>query len=117
MEKGMAKLGDLAAFVTSKNAGPFLLTVDLVFPNDAIYQQVKATGAINAEAVAKLYGIPVEQVLKIVNFDPASAIKVTFKRPVGSGALGETDVYGAQQHVPLMQHEIPWESGERGGRR
>lgn len=106
------RLGDLAAFVTSKNAGPFLLTVDVVFADDATYRRVKEMGVINAEAVAKLYGIPVEQVVKVVNFDPASAIKVTFKRPVGSGALGETDVYGAQQHVPIMQFEIPWDGDE-----
>lgn len=103
------KLGDLATFITSKNAGPFLLTVDVVFPDEATYQRVKEMGAINAETVARLYGIPVEHVVKIVNFDPASAIKVTFKRPVGSGSLGESDVYGAQQHVPIMQYEIPWD--------
>lgn len=103
------KLSDLATFITSKNAGPFLLTVDVVFSDDSVYRRVKEMGAINAEAVARLYGIPVEHVLKIANFDPASAIKVTFRRPLGSGALGETDVYGAQQHVPIMQYEIPWD--------
>jgi hypothetical protein len=35
-------------------------------------------------------------------------MKVTLRRPWGSGAVGETDVYGAQQHVPLMQHSVPW---------
>ena len=24
-------------------------------------------------------------------------------------AVGEGDVYGAQQHVPLMEHAVPWE--------
>lgn len=103
------RLADLATFITSKNAGPFLLTVDVVFSNAEAYRRVKEMGAINADTVAKLYGIPVEHIVKIVNFDPATAIKVTFKRPVGSGALGDTDIYGAQQHVPIMQYEIPWE--------
>ncbi len=103
------RLADLATFITSKNAGPFLLTVDVVFSNADAYCRVKEMGAINADTVAKLYGIPVEHIVKIVNFDPATAIKVTFKRPVGSGALGDTDIYGAQQHVPIMQYEIPWE--------
>jgi hypothetical protein len=106
------RIADLATFITSKNAGPFLLTVDVVFPDQETYRRVVESGAINAEAVARLYGIPVEHIVKVVNFDPASAIKVTFKRPVGSGALGETDVYGAQQHVPIMQYEIPWTSDE-----
>ena len=40
------------------------------------------------------------------NFDPAKAVKVTIVRPIPSGALGETDVYGAQQHAPLMKYEF-----------
>jgi hypothetical protein len=112
---GMARrvsIADLATFITSKNAGPFLLTVDMVFPEAETYRRVVASGAITAESVAELYGIPVEDVVKVVYFDPASAIKVTFKRPVSSGAIGDTDVYGAQQHVPMMQYEIPWEGDE-----
>ena len=33
--------------------------------------------------------------LKIIEFDPAYAIKVTLRRPLGLRAVGETDVYGA----------------------
>ena len=39
-------------------------------------------------------------------FDPAKAVKITIVRPISSGALGETDVYGAQQHAPLMGVEF-----------
>lgn len=105
----MVSLADLATFITSKNAGPFLLTVDLVFSNDATYRRIKEMGVINPQIVAELYGIPLEHVLKVVSFDPASAIKITLKRPIGAGGVGETDVYGAQQHVPVMNYEIPWE--------
>ena len=42
----------------------------------------------------------------ILEIDPAKAVKVTIRRPIPSGALGETDVYGAQQHAPLMGLEI-----------
>lgn len=38
----------------------------------------------------------------MIYFDPAKAVKVTIKRPIPSGALGEVDVYGAQQHAPLV---------------
>ena len=43
----------------------------------------------------------------MVFYDPAMAFKVTIKRPIDSGSIGETDVYGAQQHAPLMDVEIP----------
>ncbi|HCB64608.1 MAG TPA: hypothetical protein DEP43_01380, partial [Ruminococcaceae bacterium] len=30
------------------------------------------------------------------------AVKATIVRPWASGAIGERDVYGAQQHAPLL---------------
>jgi len=42
-----------------------------------------------------------------VHFDPASAVKCTMVRPVISGAPGDTDIYGAQQHAPLLALEVP----------
>lgn len=102
-------IGDIAAFVTSKNAGPFLLTLDIVFPDKATYERFKALKALDRVTVAGLYGIMAEDVLKIIEFDPAHAVKITIRRAWGSGAVGEGDVYGAQQHVPLMEHAVPWE--------
>ena len=106
----MRTVGELAAFVTSKNAGPFLLTLDIVFPDPGSYRRFTALRALSRSTVAGLYGIMEEDVLAIIEFDPAHAIKITLRRPRGSGALGESDVYGAQQHVPLMQHAVEWES-------
>jgi hypothetical protein len=104
-------IGEIAKFVTSKNAGPFLLTLDVVFPDEVTYRRFKALGALDRATVARLYGIEETDVLKIVEFDPAYAIKVTLRRPWGSGAVGEHDVYGAQQHVPLMEHRVSWQEG------
>jgi hypothetical protein len=105
----MRTIGEIAAFVTSKNAGPFLLTLDVVFPDAPTYRRFTALRPLTRPVVAGLYGIPEADVLDIIEFDPAFAIKVTLRRPWGSGAIGETDVYGAQQHVPLMQLAVPWE--------
>jgi hypothetical protein len=103
-------IGDIATFVTSKNAGPILLTLDVVFPDAATYERFRALKALDRAVIARLYGVPEADVLKIIEFDPAYAIKVTMRRPWGSGAVGEHDVYGAQQHVPLMQHTVEWEA-------
>ncbi|MBI3049863.1 MAG: DUF4387 domain-containing protein [Acidobacteria bacterium] len=101
-------IGEIATFVTSKNAGPFLLTLDVVFPDEPTYRRFKALRALDRATVARLYAIKEDDVLKIIEFDPAYAMKVTLRRPWGSGAVGERDVYGAQQHVPLMQHAVEW---------
>ncbi len=97
----MRYVRDAAAVIRSKNAGPFELTFDLMFTDKATYDEVRRS--ITSAKIAELYRIPVEHVLKIVHFEPALAVKITIVRPRASGSLGETDVYGAQQHAPLFE--------------
>nr|MBP6454873.1 DUF4387 family protein [Bacteroidales bacterium] len=59
--------------------------------------------AIDGKLFASLYEIEESDIISLVYFDPAKAVKITIVRPIPSGALGETDVYGAQQHAPLMK--------------
>ncbi len=100
---------DIADVIRSKNAGPFELTFDIIFKNKEYYEKVKKSKIITKELIAELYQIPVDKVLYFVEFDPANAIKATIVRPVDSGSIGETDVYGAQQHAPLLGIKIPME--------
>ncbi len=100
-------LPDLAKVIRSKNAGPFELTFDILFSDPYDYQRVVRSGQLSAESFASLYGIALEDVLSVIEFEPALAIKITIKRTRSSGALGESDVYGAQQHAPLLQLDIP----------
>lgn len=104
---GKIKLKDIAAVIRSKNAGPYELTFDIIFRDGETYRRVKELGVINRRLMADLYALPEEDVLALVEFDPANAIKITVKRPRAAGDIGETDVYGAQQHAPLLDIEIP----------
>ena len=106
----MKKLVDAASIIRSKNSGPFELTLDVIFTDRKNYEQFLAKKYLTAQTVAKLYQIREEDVVDIVEFPKAMAVKATILRPIPSGALGERDVYGAQQHVPLMMMELPgWE--------
>lgn len=96
------KLTDIARVIRSKNAGPYELTLDIIFKNRDWYEKIRNSRALNRELISKLYNIPVENILNIIEFEPACAIKITLIRPHVSGAIGETDVYGAQQHAPLL---------------
>ena len=102
----MARLAELAAEVSSKNAGAFCLTFDIVFDTRERYEQVKRSGAITAEKIAQLYGVPMDQVLGVVEFDQGNAFKIAIRRARPSGSVGETDVFGAQQYAPLLDIEI-----------
>ncbi|MDB5838113.1 MAG: hypothetical protein JWQ23_65 [Herminiimonas sp.] len=104
----MAKLGDLAAVLRSKNAGPFQITIDLMFNDVATYERVRDSGALAKETLADLYQVEVD-VVRVIPFDRVRAIKITLPRRFashGSGSAFDRDVYGAQQHGPLVDIEI-----------
>jgi hypothetical protein len=103
----MPKLKDIAKACKSKNAGPFEITLDIMFDNAETFDKVRKTGVISPQLIASLYGVPVESVV-FTEFPPAFAYKATIERRIVSGSVGDTDVYGAQQHAPLLDVEIPF---------
>lgn len=103
----MTRLGELAHVLRSKNSGPFAITLDILFDSEAAYRRVLDSGAVTRETIAALYSIQVSQITDFVAFDAALGIKITYLRDVSSGTAGDRDVYGAQQHAPLLEIEIP----------
>lgn len=102
-------LAELASIIRSKNAGPFRLTFDILFDDEPAFLAVAAAGVINPDAMAALFGIERAQVSSIHVLPEGLAIKITLLRPRAQCAPGETDVYGCQQHVPLMTLPVPLE--------
>ncbi len=102
----MTRLADIAEVVRSKNTSPFTYALDIIFREAADYEVFKAQRRIDRSLVAALYGLPPERVLEVIYFDPARAVKVCLLRDVPSGAPGDRDVYGAQQHAPLLDWEF-----------
>jgi hypothetical protein len=100
------KLAEMAGLIRSKNAGPFLLTFDIMFDNEEKYRRVVSARIITKEWFEKAYGIPAGEV-DIYFYEPAWAIKVTIPRPIPSGDPFDTDVYGGQQYGPLVNLEVP----------
>jgi hypothetical protein len=102
----MTKLKDIAKACKSKNAGPFHITLDIMFDDAALFDRVRATGVVTPALIARLYGVQAKDVV-FTEYPPALAWKATIARRIASGAVGDTDVYGAQQHAPLLDIEIP----------
>tara|TARA_B100000780_G_scaffold275484_1_gene242152 strand:+ start:5406 stop:5714 length:309 start_codon:yes stop_codon:yes gene_type:complete len=100
------KLGEIASVVRSKNAGPFVLTFDVLLPDVGSFEQLEAGGKLTRETVANAYGVSPDEILGFSFYAFANAIKFSLRRPVPSGAPNDTDVYGAQQHVPLMEIDV-----------
>ena len=95
-------INDITNIIRSKNSGPYELTLDMMFKSREWFDKVCQSKAINEALVCDLYKITPDKIINIIEFKPANAIKITRARPMCSGDLGETDVYGAQQHAPLL---------------
>jgi hypothetical protein len=99
------KLEEIAKVVRSKNAGPLHLTFDLMFADEVDYNRVLQSPALTPARIAKVYGVPADTV-EIIPYAPALAIKIAMERKVIAGDPGDRDVYGAQQHGPLLELDL-----------
>lgn len=102
----MPRIRDIAKACKSKNAGPFEVTIDVVFDDAKLFERVRKTGILGPALFARLYKVRPEDVL-FTEYPAGNAFKATLPRLVASGDVGDTDVYGAQQHAPLLDIEIP----------
>lgn len=102
----MAQLWEVTKLIRSKNSGPFELTFDVIFRDRESYEKVRDAKLINTEWFSRTYRLAPE-VVAIINYDAANAIKITIPRPAISGDIDDTDVFGGQQHGPLVELEVP----------
>ncbi|KAH8725190.1 hypothetical protein GQ44DRAFT_681477 [Phaeosphaeriaceae sp. PMI808] len=105
-------LGDISSLLRSKNAGPYEITLDVMFATEAEYQLVKRSEFLNAMSMAKLFNIHEDEILWNGFFDQALAYKVTIPRlrngkPTASGGFMENDVHASQQYIDFMNLALP----------
>ena len=85
-----------------QQAGPIRLTFDLIFRDPQTYARVKSSGTLTLQRVAGLFGVPEDHITDFVFYDPGRAVKIAMRRPQVAGDPGDGDVYGCQQHAPLL---------------
>jgi len=103
----MARLGDIAKTIRSKNAGVDKITFDVLFAARADYERVRDSGVLSRDAVGRIFAIDPALITDHVAFDPALAIKFTMMRRLPSGSPGDADVFGSQQYGPLIDIDVP----------
>jgi len=91
----------LASVIRSKNAGPLCFTVDLFFRDAAAFERAAKSEALQRHAVADCYGLLASEVRRF-ELPDIWAIKLAMPRAVCAGDPGDGDLYGAQQHAPLL---------------
>ena len=97
------RLVEAARVIRSKNAGPTEVTLDIMFESRELYERALKANALAPAALADRYGVADAVVIP---YPPALAIKVVLPRRIIAGTPGDSDVYGAQQHRPLLDIEI-----------
>jgi hypothetical protein len=102
----VTRLRDLSVFVRSKNAGSFMLTIDVFFEGPEQCRRVLEAGVLTPETVAALYRVSAATV-KVMHIEQANALKVSLPRPFAAGEIGDRDVAGGQQFAPLLDLRIP----------
>jgi hypothetical protein len=100
------KLWESASLIRSKNAGPFVLTLDIMFSDRATYEKVRDSGMVTAEVVAAAYDAPLEDV-DGYECDNALALKFSMPRRPAQGDFGDGDMHAGQQYAPLLDIEVP----------
>jgi hypothetical protein len=105
------KLSELASGMRSKNAEPYLTTIDVFFADRDAYDTVRDSGSLSAATVAATYGIPEAAVFGIYFVDALEVAKVSLYKYdddefLGAGDPALSDMIGAQAYVPLLDLEI-----------
>ncbi len=101
----MTTLFDLCSLIRSKNAGPFVLTFDVMFSSKENYERAKRPRPLTKGVLAAIYRQQ-EEDITLVYHDHALAIKASMPRPIFQGELQDGDCYGGQQYVPLLELEV-----------
>ena len=101
MSTEASRLSSLAALVRSKNAGPFWLTIDLMFRDDDGFHRACACPGLAPPSVAALLGVEASQVL-VSTLDSVRAMKISFPRRYSAGSPRDCDTLGGQQYAALL---------------
>ena len=106
MSDGARTLGEIAAAVRSKNAGPFWITLDIFFRSDADFAHVRDSGVLTTEKIGELYGVD-PSLVKRFELPEIKAMKFSMPRTVVAGGFEDRDLHAGQQHVPLALLLVP----------
>jgi hypothetical protein len=96
----MTDIGRYCTLVRSKDAGPFMLTLDFFFVDPAA--RTVLTPFLTAERIGQLYGVDPASV-EVYELADINAMKISFPRRVVSGDLGDTDITGGQQYALVVE--------------
>jgi hypothetical protein len=97
----MSTVIDRVKVLRSKNAGPFVITLDVIFGTQADFDAVRQ--GISTAQLADVYSIPPADIVGIDFVHELKAMKASFRRRKPCGHPGDADCYGMNQEQPLAR--------------
>lgn len=101
----MPKLSEVCSYIRSKNAGPFWITLDLLFRDRDVYDCYAHAPQLRADAIGALYDIDATLVKHFL-IPELLVLKISYPRRRPQGGSLERDMHGGQQYVRLLDVEL-----------
>lgn len=98
---GLENVARHFTLIRSKDAGPFMLTIDLFFVDADSRRAFVDADVFSAARIGALYGVDPANV-QTYDLADINAMKISFPRPVISGDFGDTDITGGQQYALVV---------------
>ncbi len=96
-------LAETAKYVRSKNAGPFVLTIDIFCDSEEAYEAVKNSKNLTEKKLEEIYHVNNVQKYTLDNL---KIVKFSMPRPYPQGSPHDADMHGGQQYVRLLDIEL-----------
>jgi hypothetical protein len=101
----MPKVSEVCRHVRSKVAGPFWVTLDLMFDSQESFDRYSPSRALSAESIAKVYGVDAAAV-RHYPVPKLKVLKISYPRRKPQGGVEERDLHSGQQYTYILDLEL-----------
>lgn len=102
-------IGDVAVILRSKNAGPYLLSIEAFFADYETFRAVRDANAVTRASVAAAYEVKPSDVRNVSWYENVYGVKCVIWPRYRADAPHCRDLYGAQGHGPFAQLTVEGE--------
>ncbi len=101
----MPKVREVCRHVRSKVAGPFWVTVDLMFDSQENYDRYVQSQALSADSIGQIYGVDPTAV-RHYPVPTLQVLKISYPRQSSQGGVEERDLHSGQQYTYILDLEL-----------
>lgn len=101
----MPKVKEVCRHVRSKVAGPFWVTIDLMFDSQENYDRYSQNEALSADSIGRIYDVEPAAV-RHYPVPTLKVLKISYPRKTPQGGVEERDLHSGQQYTYILDLEL-----------